>query len=556
MRLWSLITLTVASVIAILTGIGLATVWHPDTTVQESVSFSRVQGENVAVIPSKTLTALRGEPRISVEGDRGGYIAAGPSRDVRAWVGESAVAQVRWSAKQPTGARLSAAASDGRSGTPSPVGSDLWTQSSSGTQRATLAVTDPAHTSVIISSKTGAALPRAAVISWRGQPGSPLALPLIAGGSAGLIAALVLAFLIYRTERPGPRRHSHRGARGRSRGRRMRGLAEAVAVVSVAGLVLTGCSAEPGGASASASATASAANHGRQVVTESHFLSILQQVSLVSKQVTAGNTTNLESRFAGPALAQWRENVAIRAKYAQQPALTAFPTGTPEVFLPQASARFPRTVFVAYPSKDTGAPETVVLQQTSPRTNYQVISMTSVVPKASFPSLPSASTGMTVLENATGSLQIRPNQLVTRYAAALQGDDGAPAAEAFQLSDDIFATMTREDENKSRNQLGSNGILEIQRTQADAAPVAMSTQSSGAIVAVAMNETWTWKPAEQNGTINVTDDLSKAMLGKDSSTTGIQQVYSTMLLFHVPVSGGGKVTLLGYQQAPISIKEL
>lgn len=558
MRLWSTLALALTAVVCILTGVGLQTVFRPAATVHESLPLSGVSGTHVAVIGAKPLTAHVGDPVVTVEGTGEVYVAAGPARDVAAWQDTARVTEVQWRSQAADGAHLVARVT-GSSQAPSPIGSDLWVATRDAHRSAALRVDQPERSAVIVTAEDGRALPRALDLSWSGQPGSPWALPLILAGGAALIGAIVLAWSMYASGRPGPRRRSHRRANGAHRAGRRRGFF-LVAAPLTAGLLLatSGCTGSaPASPSASGSGSAvSVAAAGNVVVSEPHFRSILGQIAGAAKAAdAAGNASLLAGRFAGPALAQRTTNYEIRAKYAQQPLLPTFPTNAPEVFLPQSSHAFPRTVFVIFSTGDNGNPQAVLLQQADARSNYQVISDTMVVPGARFPALPPASEGTTVIDNSTSSLLVPPGQLVARYAAALGAPD-SPDANTFSLSSDIFATMTREDEDKARQQLGGDGVLEISRTQADAAPVAISAQSSGAVVAVDMNETWTWRPAQQNGTISLSDDLTKAVLGKDSTTSGVQEVFSTMLLFHVPASGSGHATLLGYQQAPVSIKEL
>ena len=84
----------------------------------------------------------------------------------------------------------------------------------------------------------------------------------------------------------------------------------------------------------------------------------------------------------------------------------------------------------------------------------------------------------------------------------------------------------------------------------------MATSSTGAIVAVSVNETETAKPKE-SGAILSPEDGTKALSKVTKTTKGVSATYAYQLLFYVPpAASNDKIVLLGFGEGLVAAKEL
>ena len=86
---------------------------------------------------------------------------------------------------------------------------------------------------------------------------------------------------------------------------------------------------------------------------------------------------------------------------------------------------------------------------------------------------------------------------------------------------------------------------------------AFSTNDSGQIVAVILDDVETVRPVEAGAAVNTKGQV-KALLGKEQSTRGVIATYGVQLLFYVPpvADTEGKIVLLGYAQGLVSAVEV
>ncbi len=89
-----------------------------------------------------------------------------------------------------------------------------------------------------------------------------------------------------------------------------------------------------------------------------------------------------------------------------------------------------------------------------------------------------------------------------------------------------------------------------------AAPIALATLDTGAIVAVNVYESDTAKPTNADAVIKLDNNPAvKALTGVDQSATGFTTTYTDQIFFYVPSQGSSdQIRLLGYRSSLLEAK--
>lgn len=567
MRFITSIVLLASSLVVLVLGIGQQTWLRPQPTVTDTLELSG--SAPAVVIGGDVLSSHSGPVQITVTSS--GNIAAGIAiqDDVNAWLGdgEADVFSLATGSTPQTRSEVGTSTD-----VPSAAGSDLWLEEFVGTDQLTFTTEVSAAESLIIAGGSGS-IPSAVSLTWAQDTSAPLAIPLVIIGSIALIAgAIMLGFAIRHERRVvAPRRASRRASdprrnkasSGRNRGRRS---AEMTAVVA-SGLVLvllSGCSnGAVSAASSSLESQSAAVNDGVSEdsprLTSSQVEGIVSDISSVAATADANRDTNLiATRFAGAALQLRLSNYTARGADSSIAALAAIPDVTPTVFLPQLSSDWPRQAFVILDDETSSEPPTaLMLVQNDARSNYVVRSDVQLISGVPFPSLPTAEVGGVALAADTSLLSVSPSEVGNAYADVIANGASSTYASLFSSTTDSFIDATKTHESTVTSDLGARGTVTFTRTQDSATPaLSMSTADSGAIVAVYMLETETSKP-NSGYELTLTGD-AKALLGKSSTSKGVQETYGDMLLFSVPAAGttSAGVTLLGFSSGLVKVEEL
>ncbi len=591
--------------------IGLGVAQRTILAGPDSVSSTVVTGDApLTIIDASTLNANAGTQSIEVAGEGDVMLAYGRTSDVMAWVGEAGHNQIGWDAETGELTNRVVRGTEPDDEVPSPVGSDLWLREFTGTDVLTRKINAPEGISVIIAAVPGdaaeaaadetaaedaaataedpaaaaddasTAAPLTVRITWPLDNSAPASGPLVVGGIALLLAGLgaFLWALVHARGRRGPRRSTPRlpkppkppklkptkgdavatgqlpvlePARPRSSGRRRAFVAAGVAL----GLVLTGCTAATTGTEPAASPTPGFETP-PVVVTKGQFTSILvDAVDTVADADAAGDAALAAERLTGAALQLRTANYAIRAADSSVAPLPAIPDAELKVVLPQQSEVWPRSVFaVARP--EGGSAVGLVLTQESPRENYKIayaVTLIATVPDVAPPEL-----GAAVLAPTNNLVRLAPEEVAGAYGDILLLGEQSEWFDLFAAEGDSLREVIGAEKKAERKAaIPSSATLEYSNAASEAPVYAFSTNDSGQIVAVALEDVETVRPVEAGAAVNPSGQV-KALSGKSQSTRGIVATYGVQLLFYVPpvADTDGEIVLLGYAQGLIAAAEV
>lgn len=564
-------------------------------TVSETIKLAKQDGVSYVVVDPSVITAKPGVQTVEASGGDVNFVAYGRTIDVFSWIGDSPYLHVTRDKNSGKIAvetiRASAGENADKQSVVNPLGSDMWLdQTVAQKSSAILQMTLPKSMSVIIAGDGQAAVPTSMAVYW------PLPQPtflwmgddqlLMVGGIIAVagIAVYLWALSSHRRQQgprrktprpPKPRKIKHSRHEGisapRTRGRRAvtRGLGMvALPITLVAALGLSSCSSpyESGFTEPTPTPT-STAPAGVDLppvsVTPSQLSVILSSVRLSADEAdTKLDGKIAEQRFAGPALESRRSNYAIRKADATLGVISTIPTTPVALFLPEATAEWPRQLLTVFQpqqptngkAKDDKA-ETptvaLILQQASPRENYKVLYQVNLQPNQEVPEVAIASTGTVEIPVDSKLLVLPPNQVATAYADILmRGDDSQYAALFNKNMDTLRETIAAE-----RAQQNADNVVVTYADQAGSgAPVAMATVSSGAIVAVTVDEIGSYEP--QGGrSLKLTGAL-KALAGIELSPKPVDATYQYQMLFYVPPLGSEEqIQVLGYTENLVRVAQ-
>lgn len=612
-------------VAALMIGLGIAqrTVLLTPASVSMQADLSKVGP--YAILESSALLAHSGMQTVTVSGAATGFLAVGRKADVSAWLGDDAYNTIGYSKKSdalvidtgsdatpsaaPTAPPLSpttatptpvaeakaatpdAAAADAVDPTADPSGSDLWLDEYSGKGTVTARLNVPKGYSVLIASDGTASVPPSLRISWPLDNATPWAGPLIVGGLILLLLGLgayVWAILHMRRSR-GPRRNMPRGPRAPRLPRAPRpktikqvtpnraiGRAPRVAVVPivlVAGLALSGCSADfwptfdASGAPTASETPQSKVTADPQTdedlkppaVTVAQTERIVRKIAVLAGDADkALDVDSLSTRFTGPALALRTANYKVRAALADYAAPDPIPAAPVVLTAPQQTDAWPRVVLTVIQNKDdpTSKPTAMVLTQASPRENYQVQYSMALTADATITGLAPASIGSPLVPPDSEFLALAPNKVGAAYADVLLNGDKSEYYDLFDLENDPLNTAVGvAAKNERTASLPPTASIAFTNAVGDGPVIALATNDAGAIVTANINETETVKPTD-GGTVSP-QNAAKAYSGVENSAKGVTQTFGDQILFYVPKAGSTeKIHLLGFAQGLISASEV
>jgi len=579
-------------VAALLIGLGIAQKTVLAAPDEVTASASITSSAPVTVISGEALNAYPRSQFVEIGGSDTSFAAYGRTTDVLAWIGDASYNDVEFDADNTE--LVSKVVSGTDTEVPTPVGSDLWLASY--TDESGITINVPDDVSLLIVSDGIEPAPSEVSVTWPLDNSTPWANTIVVAGGVLLLLGLLLLLwaLLHMRRGRGPRRKSQKmpklpkqrgykaikskpkAVEANAKGRRS--IAPRIAIVPlvlVGALTLGGCTSdfwagrEPvqaptASADPEAAAEAEAADQlPPPAVTELQAERIAKNVSEVAAAADAANDdTLIASRLTGPALELRTSNYAQRRANAEIAAPEAIPVGKFLMILPQQTENWPRTVLAIV--EDTAvtaegaqlAPVSMMLVQESPRENYKAAYVMRLEPGATIPDVAPTSVGAVRQGPDSKLLALAPGLIAPDYADILMNDTASASNELFQAEGDSLrpaAGKAFKDASKAKTETTST--LEYTGAEATGPVVALSTNDSGAVVAVNINELETTKVVEAGATVNPPADV-KALTGKTSSTKGFTRTYGYQLLFFVPpVNTGGKIVLLGYSTATIAASE-
>lgn len=561
----------------------------PESFTASTVSAS---GNAVTIIDGTVLTALAGRQSLRLAGSPSIVAVYGRTSDVRAWVGDTRYTAVGYNAltKKLTTRDLPGVATT----VPTPLGSDLWLQQFTGTDRLDVALTLPKDMSVLVVSDGTASAPSRIAISWPLDNRTPWSVPLMAAGLLLLLAALGLFVwaLIHRRRTRGPRRKSMRGtkaprmprrprqrsyrasipsvlpvARGRRSTRRM---IAALPIAMTSLLLVTGCAVGQPSASTSGAVPSPSGNakvvvpvvEHLPVATVGQIRSIVAAVAAIAAAGdTSMNAETLVPRFVGPALAERIGNYAARSKDNSYAAPAALPAGPVKVTLPQQTVpqpnSWPRTVFAVVQANVSPpvAPIALMLIQQTPRENYKV--HYEIALSAALPVLAPEGIGAPRLSVDTKLLSLAPDKLIPAYLDVIAQGAASASAGLFDLSKDAaLAEVGLDKQNSVKAALPAKLAGAFATAAGAESIIALGSNAAGALVAANITQSETVTPTSPGDTANPTGAV-KSLSGVAGTTKGTVAEYDYQLLFYIPPIGSTeKITLLGFSGGIVSAKEV
>jgi len=590
--------------------IGLGVAQRTVLAGPSSISSSVVTGDApLTIIDAATLNANAGTQSIEVSGDGDLVLAYGRTADVLAWVGDASYNEIGWDAEAAELTTRVVRGTEAAEEVPSPVGSDLWLREFTGTETLTRKINAPDGISVLIAAlpadvaatteeaaaepPADAAAEEGAVagailaepltlgITWPLDNSAPASGPLVVGGVVLLLVGLgaFLWALVHARGRRGPRRTTPKmpkrpkppklkpekggardtgpvpqleSGRGRSNGRRR---AFVVTGAALAGVIALGGCTTAAEQPAPAGTESPAFDTPPVVVTKGQFSSILvDAVDTVAKADEAKDPDLAAVRLTGAALDLRLANYAIRNADSAVAPLAAIPDEIVEITLPQQSETWPRAVFAVTRAEGV-SPVGVLLTQESPRENYKIAYAVSLI--ATVPDVPPTELGSSPLPPGNKLGRLAPEELAAAYGDILIDDAASEFYDLFEADgDSLREQIGAEFKANRRAQLPPTASIEFTNGPGDDPVYSFTTNDTGQIVAVSLEDVETARPVEAGAAINPLGQV-KALSGKSQSTRGIVATYGVQLLFYVPpVASEEPIVLLGYAQGLIAAAEL
>jgi hypothetical protein len=568
MRLLIAAAMFVVSATLVFLGFAQRTIWAPPASVSMSVEVKTTSP--FAVIPHDTLALHPGKPTVSIVGSNSAmFLSSGREADIQAFVGKSSSVAVNLSAKKNS---LETSQAFGSASGFSPVGSDLWRDEATGAGFATITTSTRDQAAILVASNGYKAAQGKLEIVWPIYHDLTWSNLMLVTGFVILLAFVVLVIWHFgdRRRKRGPRRRLPKAPTGPkykerrktrfapARGRRAAGRRALVIPAALATVaLLSGCSLGQPRVAASPSPTSTAAEVAPPVVTAGQLERILSSVADAAKKGDeANNKKFLAPRFTGPALNLRTVHYYLRSKSDKIAALPSIVAKPLSFSLPAASATWPRNVMaVTDEPGDAALPQLVVLQQKSPRDNYQVWYTVRLMPGAKIPAVPAASTGAIPVDGKSLFLKVPPLSLPATYGDVINKGESSLSAQLFDINNDEFYKQVSSSQVEQVKNL-KNGKISFTHKLGDANVVGLSTSQAGALVAVYMTDTYLIRPTKVGTAVGVSGQEA-LILGANGSTKGVRSIYGNMLLFFVPaLSETAKIRLIGVTQGLVSVRGL
>ena len=568
MRFLIAATLFVVSISFLLLGLAQRTIWAPPAVF--AVNLVGQESQPFLIIPSEALAMMPGDATISVTGSDQVFLAAGKDVDVAAWVDTTSHS----TAESPAGSSsLRVISSPGTDDFISPAGSDLWVSEFSGTSTGELTVPAGQDLAVLVASDGTGPAPERVRVSWPTENSTTVSDIFLAVGLGLLVFAIFFNVLALgkMIRNRGPRRKLPKAPQGprykpKNRGydlprRGRRSASNKIALVPVSiGLVLalSGCQlaeAPQSTPTPSESPSVSIVDQIQPALNADQVTRILADIQrVVADADTSGESTLLKTRVDGPALLFREANYLLRSKSPEVLPLPPISTSVVSITIISKTENWPRSLMVVTQDGDD-LPQTLVIQQLSPREPYKLIYNMALLPGVEFPDVAAASEGAIPVEVDSQFLKISPINIAAAYGDLIDNGSSSEFFSDFDVSTDAFYEQIAQTQQDQTEKL-EDATTQFTHALGEFNVVSLTTSDSGAVVALMMVDTWEIKPSSRNSAVTVSGD-ELLLLGIEGSRSGVSTRYGNMLLFYVPLaSSGQKISLLGATQALLSIEVL
>jgi hypothetical protein len=551
-----------------LLGLAQRTIWAPPAVF--AVNLVGQESQPFLIIPADALAMMPGDATISATGSSQVFLAVGKEVDVAGWIDSTSHSVVEGSAGPQS---LRVVASPGTDDFISPAGSDLWVSEFSGESTGEIVVPEGQDFSVLVASDGLSAAPERVRLSWPTDNSTTISDIFLGVGLGLLVMAIFFNVLALgkMIRNRGPRRKVPKAPQGprykpksRSydlpkRGRRSASNKIAIAPISI-GLVLalSGCQmaeVPQNTPTPSESSTASIVDQIQPALNEQQVARILADIqSVVAEADASGEIAVLETRVDGPALLFREANYLLRSKSPEILPLPPISTSVVSITIISKTEYWPRSFMVVTQDGDD-LPQTLVIEQLSPRDPYKLIYNMALLPGVEFPDVAAAAEGAIPVDVDSQFLKVSPIVLAPTYGDLIDNGPSSEFFSLFDLSTDKFYEQISQTQKDQTDNL-ENATTQFSHALGEFNVVSLTTSDSGAIVALMMVDTWEIKPTDRNSAVTVSGD-ELLLLGIEGSTRGVSTRYGNMLLFYVPLaSSDQKARLLGATQSLLSIEVL
>jgi hypothetical protein len=566
MRFLTAAVLFVVSIVLILAGVASRTIWLPPTHHTQYIT-TNTKNPLVAVSHS-VISQYPGNPVVSVSGPNKVQVAVGRQSDVTAWVGNTSHTLVN---VQKNKAKVTHTPGVGVFA--NPQGSDLWREEASGKSHTQIRVNAAEDAALLLSSDGISPAPQELKITWNVAVDTTGSRVLLIAGGVFLLLAIIMNWIAWYTMRRdrGPRRRTPKAPQGPrlrkrsknfvtpTKGRRSAKNFALVGTVLGLSLALSGCGfiGNQAGPSATPTAANSEVKLDPPVVTQKQLKNIVDRIAAsVSRADANHNPKQLFDRVAGPALVARQAHYQLQAASKNIKNLPALVANNLKFGLPAASNQWPRVVMALATGANSDAlPQMMVMQQATPRSQYQLWYDIDMLPGVATPAVAATSVGAIPVAPDSLFLKIAPNALPTAFGNLIDLGPSSLSAPMFNVANDEFYQQVAQSQAVQKANL-RNGKITVTHALGNPNVMSLSTANSGALVSVYMSDTYVIKPNKSTQAVAVQGN-EKLLLGAAGSATGIRSVYGTMLLFYVPaVASQDKILTLGATQVLISVRGL
>lgn len=184
------VVVAVLGLALLLVGVGMRTVWLPDSDVSASADLSDAP---VALTAPGVMEMRPGPVAVRAEGEGTVHLARMREEDAVAWVGESPHLTVTGLEDERT---LATERTDGEAEVPDPTGSVMWLDGASGEGSAELTWEDRPGRYLLVVAADGTTAPDRLTFTWTREVSTPWAVPLMVLGAVLLLVAAGLAVVL------------------------------------------------------------------------------------------------------------------------------------------------------------------------------------------------------------------------------------------------------------------------------------------------------------------------------------------------------------------------
>ncbi len=563
MRLKIAVPVVLAGLLLAALGVAQTTFWAPASTMTATTATD-VQKAPVTIVDAGLRPDDLEKLDVTIEGEGDFVVAMGRADDVEAWVGKAANIRLTGVSE----GEIEATFTEGEKSVPDPRGSDLWVSEETASGKVVQSWVDPApgEWSLLIAADGKSPAPTSVSVSWPNDETTPFAIPLIVVGALVAVFGMALAFT---SKRGGGRRATAAGSRSaRRNGRsgasvyRGSGRRNSMAVPAVrlslisavlAGLVATGAPATQA-VSTSSEDSGPSKIETTPALLDSQLARILESVATaVSEADAARDPKMLEGRLGGAAEQLRSANYEVQAKAPDEEPLV--PVAAKPVLTQMITTKqdWPRTVVAVTQGEKNEVPQALVLTQKDPRSNYQLVSATQMLPGTTFPKVPAGGVGVEPQDKgAAEGLKSSPEAALETLAKTLtasksKADDGI-AENTFV--DDVIGSQTatvKSDQSKFAD-IKFTHKVDPERTHS------LKTGDGGAIVFGYLNNTYASSPKGPGDTLKP-KGVVEQLLGKKETEKSIDVRYGQSVMMYIPPAGSDSpIQIIGAAQALLSAK--